>query len=98
MVFLVETVSRSLCIGGAARRSWTQACNFCYVIVQCNEQKFGFYPHLPLHRVWYVVLGLILLALSLRCFLNIADTIISFDNFEEFFSEKLNSYPGKNAI
>lgn len=45
-----------------------------------------------------MVLRLILLALRLRCVLNVADTIISLDNFEELFSEKLNSYPGKNAI
>lgn len=42
MVFLVERISRSLWIGGATRSSWSQACSFCYVVVQFNEQKFGF--------------------------------------------------------
>lgn len=42
MLFLVETVNRSLWIGGATRSSWNQAGNFCNVIIQLNEQKIGF--------------------------------------------------------
>lgn len=42
MVFLVETVNRSLWIGGATRSSWNQAGNFCNVVIQLNEQKIGF--------------------------------------------------------
>lgn len=44
MVFLVETGSRSLWIGGVTRSCWNQACNFCYVVIQLNEQEFGFAP------------------------------------------------------
>lgn len=39
---MIETVSVSLWVGGATRSSWNQACNFCYVVVLFNEQKFSF--------------------------------------------------------
>lgn len=115
MMFLVETVTKSLWIGGAIRSSWNQACNFCCVIVLFNEQKFGFAPKKWLKPGFIpgsslqtcifsytesvcVMLRWILLALDLECFLNVADTLLSFDHFDEYFSEKLSSYPGKNAI
>lgn len=104
MVFLEETVSRSLWIGGATRSSWNQACSFCHVVVQFNEQKFGFaarkwlkpgfLPGSPLQTCIFpyaesVCVMLRLILLALKCFLNATDTLFNFDNFDEFFLRNL---------